>query len=430
MKKKILWMLLSFLLVASLVLASCAKEEVVEEEEEEEEEEAVVEEEEEEEEVVEPAVGEPQRGGTLTLKFSWIGDIGSDEWDAAHWWYGYGARQWGSPYLPFLLLGDIERYGPRGTNEYAFNAWECVPEAYLGGSMAESWEWTTPLTLVFNIRQGVMWTGREGVMDAREFTAYDVEYSLNRTLETWLDLGAGGFEYIDSITALDRYTVVIECNEFYADWAFHFGYGWLAPLYPEEVVEAGSTDWRNQVGTGPFILMDHVAGSQATYERNPNYWGTTTINGKEYSLPFVDKLILPVIDDMSTLIAAVRTGAVDWATAIPLLYEDTLSTTAPDLIKMRYLTSSFNSLGFQCDQEPWNNRNVRRALMIGTNLEAMRDAIWLDGQLHAWEFNTLLINSSPDKTVYYPYPLNNSVLGKNAYQTHPGCPLSFKGEGT
>ena len=174
--------------------------------------------------------------------------------------------------------------------------------------MAESWD-ITPSKITFHIRPGVMWTGNTNIgMEPREFTAYDAEFSLNRTMTGYTAAGKGAYEYIETITAPDKYTLVVETNSYNADWSFHLGYGWLAPIIPEEVVEAGPNTWQNATGTGPFIITDHVEDSQATYERNPNYWETTTINGKVYQLPFIDKLVTPVITDISTRVAALRTG--------------------------------------------------------------------------------------------------------------------------
>ena len=320
------------------------------------------------------------------MKFGWVTSIAADDFDTHvgdH--VAYGVRQWGSPYFPFLLLGDLEKYGPRGTNDYSFKAWEFAPEQFLGGSVAESWEWTGPLTLVFDIRQGVMWTGNAHIgMEPRELTAYDAEFSINRVLGAFEEHGLTGFEYIDSVTATDRYTVVVEFNKFSADWSFHFGYGWLMPIYSEETVEAGAYDWQNQVGTGPFILTDFVEGSEAVYERNPNYWGTTTINGKEYPLPFIDKLVYPVIADESTVISALRTGVIDWHSDIAVLYSDSLAATSPELTQERYLPGQGHMMSLLVDQEPWTNRDVRRAMMIGTDYEAILKSVYTDGEIHAY----------------------------------------------
>ncbi|GAI96021.1 unnamed protein product, partial [marine sediment metagenome] len=262
-------------------------------------------------------------------------------------------------YFPFLLLGDIEKYGPRGTNEYGFQAEQIALERFLGGSVAESWEWAGPLTLVFHIRQGVMWTGNAHIgMEPRELTAHDVEFSINRILGNFDEYGLTGFDYIDSVTATDRYTVVVELNKYSADWSFHFGYGWLMPIYSEETVEAGATDWQNQVGTGPFILMEFVEGSHAIYERNPNYWDTTIIDGVEYDLPFIDKLVFPVIVDDTTRIAALRAGDVDWHSNVPIMYSDTLTATSPELIQERYLESYTMMMSLMVNQKPFTDRNV------------------------------------------------------------------------
>ena len=150
MTRKILWMLLSFLLVAALVLSSCAKEEVVEEPGEEEEEEEVVEEEEEEEEEEEPAVGVPQRGGTFTYIIFHYNTTGNP--DPANWtWPGV---PFGTPVLERFRKADIERYGVRGTGEFSFPYDKMAPLKYFRGALAEGWE-VTPDKIVFHIRPGV-----------------------------------------------------------------------------------------------------------------------------------------------------------------------------------------------------------------------------------------------------------------------------------
>lgn len=99
---------------------------------------------------------------------------------------------------------------------------------------------------------------------------------------------------------------------------------------------------------------------------------------------FQPLLIFPVIPDVSTEVAALRTGALDWSSELPLLYADTLATTSPDLIQARYLPGQGYMLGLMVQQEPWNNRNVRRALMIGTDWEAILQAVTTDGEIHVF----------------------------------------------
>ncbi|GAI10446.1 unnamed protein product, partial [marine sediment metagenome] len=174
-----------------------------------------------EEEEVTPPVGEPQYGGTLTHRLWWCSS-GPTNWDGTAIG-GLPGHSWGSPFREHLWIGDIEKYGPRGSGEFHFKAWGGgVPDRYLKGVLAENWEWATPLTLVINLRQGVMWTGNEHIgMESREFTAYDAEFAMNHAWDAYLDQGKVElFDWIDSITATDRYTLVMELNEFYAGLMF------------------------------------------------------------------------------------------------------------------------------------------------------------------------------------------------------------------
>ena len=103
-------------------------------------------------------------------------------------------------------------------------------------------------------------------------------------------------------------------------------------------------------------------------------------------MPFIDKLIFPVIPDESTQLALLRTGKLDWHQYIPLRYSATLSKTSPELIQQRYLTTLGGALGMKMTQEPFGDLNVRRALMIGLDLESIASSIYGEAEVFAYPY--------------------------------------------
>jgi len=198
-----------------------------------------------------------------------------------------------TPILEFLIQGDFEKYGPRGTGEFSFQLERDIPEQFCKGVVAESWEVTAD-KIVFHIRPGIYWAayGKEDVMESRELTPGDVAWSLNRCFD---NTGAGARwtkngGWIDSIYA-EGNDVIVETDGFNVNWLYEIGHASNTAIYAPEVVDADASDWNNLVGTGPFMFKEYVMGSHMGYVRNPNYWDTTTVNGKEYEVPFVDELI-------------------------------------------------------------------------------------------------------------------------------------------
>jgi len=383
-KKKILWMLLSFLLVASLVLSSCAKEEVVGEEEEEEEE-PVGEQEEEEE---EPVAGEPQYGGMVS-NYLWGGEPGGADHVVDDW----PSIAYTGPVIEHLLMGDFETYGPRGTGEYSFGFGGWSRDVCTRGSIAESWEITPDRDkLIFHIRPGIMWAayGLEHVMEPRELTAEDVAWSLNRSIDGPMMGGGMRAEnggWIGSLYVLDDMVVVEAAEDKFVPSLIglqHLTGGWATGIYAPEVVAAGASDWNNLVGTGPFMFKECIAGSYISFTRNPHYWDTTTINGVEYEIPFIDELVYPVIPDESTLVAALRTGALDVWYSVPVVYGDTLTQTSPELLQQysRFLRTYL--LALRTDRPPFDNLEVRRAMMMAIDMEAFSRATHVPPYIPEW----------------------------------------------
>ena len=46
-------------------------------------------------------------------------------------------------------------------------------------------------------------------------------------------------------------------------------------IHPREVIDeyGNMSDWRNVVGTGPYMITDVVPQVSITWTKNPNYWG-------------------------------------------------------------------------------------------------------------------------------------------------------------
>jgi len=295
---------------------------------------------------------------------------------------------WINPFTEWLCRGDVEKYGPRGNNSFGFQTYEQVPEQYLTGELAQTWEISAnPLQITFNLRHGVMFTGNAKIgMAARELTADDVVFSIKRTINT---PGPGSYlAMIKDVVATGRYTVVVSLNRYDANWFFLFAGGMaMGAIQPHEMADANKTveNWHNAVGTGPFTLTDYIAGVGATYTKNPNYWGTTTINGKQYQEPLIDTLYYTVMADPSTMLAALRTGKVDWSPNIPLQDQQTLSQNVPDLIQNKYLSGKvyqwrINRQG----SKTLNKKSVRQALMIGLDLNTISKLIYNNGAVVSW----------------------------------------------
>ena len=239
MKKRILWMGLSFLLMATLVMAAGQKSEPIAE-----------------------TTG-PQYGGTLTALSQYMGggDIGNPDIGSGQ----HNPTRWLAPIQEKPFFGDAEKFGPRGTNAYSFKTPFAIPEEYWRGALVESWEFTHD-KIVWNVRKGVYWQGRD-VMESRELTAEDMVADL-----IYFKASPGGGTWgdrIGKIYATDKYTVVLEFTEgFDVTVNYFIGLEDRAIYSPPEI--EGSEKVEDQVGTGPWMFDEYVTGSHMSYVANPN----------------------------------------------------------------------------------------------------------------------------------------------------------------
>ena len=132
-----------------------------------------------------------------------------------------------------------------------------IPLSVYRPHLAESWDTPDPLTIIFNIRNGVNWHDK-APMNGREFTADDVVFNFHRLLGLgdFAEAGPSLFTHQrppgKSVTATDRYTVVIKLPEpSSAALGQYLGIGLTYMNAPEVIQQHGDVkDWRNLVGTG------------------------------------------------------------------------------------------------------------------------------------------------------------------------------------
>ncbi len=158
----------------------------------------------------------------------------------------------------------------------------------------------------FFLRQGVKWH------DGRPFTSADVKFSFDSVLlrfhsRTRASLGP----VLLGIDTPDDSTVVFRFKRPYAPLLSQLDVV-EAPIIPKHLF-AGTDPLRNPVnmapvGTGPFRFSSYAHGTEIRYAKNADYFGTT---------PTLDGVVLRVIPDASTQVAALERGEVDWLFGVP-----------------------------------------------------------------------------------------------------------------
>ena len=335
--------------------------------------------------VKDPATGEmveaPRYGGTITYPTaSGIGEH-ADIWHGTHMGVSIVTGVLEKLSIPNWAL-DREVWDMRSAY---------VQPEHLVGALAESWQVPDDLTYIFYIRQGVRWHDK-APMNGRALTAQDVVYNFHRML----GLGSGFTEAsphahdltgipFESITAESPRKVVMKLKRPYFT-ALRLLLDWFVFIYPPEVIQqhGDAKDWRNLVGTGPFMLTDLVDGSSLTYTKNPNYWGYDA-KFPENRLPYIDRLRILEMKEEATRLAALRSGRLDLvggigSSQIKLIDQvESLRKTNPDLVQWPHFLRSETVYNLNLTNPHFSDIRVRIALQKALPLEEINKG-YFNGQ--------------------------------------------------
>ncbi|MSQ32426.1 MAG: ABC transporter substrate-binding protein [Dehalococcoidia bacterium] len=258
---------------------------------------------------------------------------------------------------------------------------EVIPD--LAPELAESWQVSSDAkTFTFKLRRGVKWQNVAPV-NGRELVADDVIFSIKRYQEKD-SIRAFSFANINALEAPDKYTVIMRLKEPNA-FALHELFGnYEYIVAPELVAEGGGILTTKAIGTGAFILKKFGYRQGASYVRNPDYWNK---DSKGRTLPYVDAVEVPFIQDRATNVGAFRTGQLDVPTNTIL--EDVLQVGKSMRIRIFHTGPPIgsNGLSFNTNKAPWNDVRVRRAFNMLLDKDKFGDIAWGTG---LWAYGTPL----------------------------------------
>jgi len=191
--------------------------------------------------------------------------------------------------------------------------------------------------------------------DGAELTADDVVFSLDE-LRGESGNFAEDFATIDAVTAVDDLTVEITLTEPNSELSFNL------TRRGGVVVQADAPDLENSaIGTGPFRFVEWDVGSSITMERNDEYWGDPAT---------VAEVTFQYFTDPNAAVNAFTTGDVDILTGVNSDLVGPLQDN-PDYVVNQGTTNGEFTLGFNNQQAPLDNRDVRQAIRQSIDKEGL-----------------------------------------------------------
>jgi peptide/nickel transport system substrate-binding protein len=230
------------------------------------------------------------------------------------------------------------------------------PDGSVLPALAESWEVSDDgLVYRFNLRRDVSFH------DGSPFTSDDAAFSLQRIAdEDSVNAQKGLFAVIDSVAALDGYTLIVELK--HPDGRFLFNLGWGdAVMVAPETADDNKT---NPVGTGPFRFARWVQGDRVELEAYPDYWGTK---------PALQRATFRFIPDPAAAMAGMMAGDVDAFANMPA--PESLETFKADdrFAVVIGTTEGETILALNHRRPPLDDVRVRRAISHALDRRAIID---------------------------------------------------------
>jgi peptide/nickel transport system substrate-binding protein len=239
------------------------------------------------------------------------------------------------------------------------------------------------LTYKFDLRQDVQWS------DGHALTADDVVFFYKLQYDPkYADLvnapnAPDLKEYLQSVTAPDKYTVVMTLKKVYGPWLENFVVG-ATPLPAhvlQDAVDKSPKDFRNT----PYNFAPNVTSGAFTFDRwDKDAQIVLNANPKHYlGRPNLDRYVIKKVADTIAIANQLKTGELDVGGIDPSLWED--MATANNVNRLKFQGPGWEWYGYQVDPNNpkgrvggkiFNDKSVRQALFMALDRQKLADRVY------------------------------------------------------
>ncbi len=251
--------------------------------------------------------------------------------------------------------------------------------------LAESWDISEDgLEYTFHLRPGVKFQTTDFFTPTRDLNADDVLFSFERQWQddhpwhqyvagaSWEYFNGMGFpDLIESIEKVDdmtvRFTLKRREAPFLANLAMPFS-SIVSREYADQLEAAGNEQLMNQqpLGTGPFEFVAYQTDAVIRYRAHEDFW-----NGEQA----IDDLVFSITPDASVRYQKLQAGECHLM-PYPNAADVEAMKSHPDLKVMEQEGLNVAYLAYNTTQAPFDNVQVRKALNMAINKEAIVDAVF------------------------------------------------------
>jgi peptide/nickel transport system substrate-binding protein len=237
-----------------------------------------------------------------------------------------------------------------------------MPGKVLAPSLAESWSAAADgLSYDFVLRENVKFHNGEPV------TAEDVKFSFERYRGASHQMMHSRVAQVEVVDARHvRFRLKDAWPDFLTFYGSATGAGWIVPKkYVEKVGDEGFK--KQPIGAGPYRFVSFTPGVELVLEAYESFWR---------KVPTIKRIVLKVIPDPATRLAALRRGEVDGIYWVAGELAQELQRTPGLTLKAVNTAPFWIYFPEQWDpQSPWHDQRVREAATLAINREEINKAI-------------------------------------------------------
>ena len=280
-------------------------------------------------------------------------------------------------------------------------------------ALAESWNVSEDgLEYTFNLRKGVKFHTTDYFAPSRDFNADDVVFSFTRQLKKdhpWHQYTAGtAWEYFDGmsmpslvgdVVKVDDHTIKFMLTRPEAPMIANLGMDFASIVskeYADALSAAGNLEDMNQkpIGTGPFKFVAYQKDAVIRYKAHDDYWAGRAA---------IDDLIFAITTEPAVRHQKLKAGECHFnpypqPADLQAIQDD------PELTLAQQEGLNVGYLAYNTKVAPYDNVNVRKALNMAIDKQAILDAVFQGAGKAAknpipptiWSYNDAIVDDSYD----------------------------------